>query len=58
MKKDPQIKITRALWATPHYFIYWSQSRQVFCEHFGSIDREWASSTIIDDLSAVDWKRI
>lgn len=58
MKNDSSFKITRRLWDTPHYYIYWSKSRQVFCEHFGTIDREWASDTLVDDLTATDWQRV
>lgn len=58
MIKNPSIKITRELWSTPHYYIYWSPIRNAFCEHFASVDREWAGETFIEDLSANDWRRI
>lgn len=58
MKKNSSIKITRELWSTPHYYIYWSPLKKVFYEHFANIDREWASDTFIEDLQSNDWKTI
>lgn len=58
MKTNPSIHITRELWATPHYYIYWSPSRKAFMEHFGTIDKEWGAESFIDDLSATDWRKV
>lgn len=60
LKKNPSLKITRELWDTPHYYIYWNTQQNAFYEHFSNIDREWASEsqTFFEDVSAKDWVKI
>ena len=58
MKKNPSIKITRELWTAPGYYIYWSATKNVFCEHFADVDREWSVADYIEDLTASDWKEV
>lgn len=60
MKKNPDIRVTRATWFNPNKWVFWNERNQVFDISINGKNTEWCwgDTMTYEDLTWTDWRLV